>query len=309
MVQTNCLDKIVIIGGATASGKTELAIELAKQIDGEIVSADSINIYKGLDIGSAKPSIDERREILHHMINVVTPLDEFTVSEYKELATKCIKDVISRNKTPIIVGGTGFYIEAILFDLSYGNSKKNEELREKFSKILEIHGVDYLFSLLEDVDKETAQKLHKNDVVRVIRALEIFYSTGVKKSQINDKVNPNYDYNVFCVNFPREELYKRIDVRVDKMLEKGLIDEVQGLIDLGVTKNSQCMQGIGYKETYDFLVNGGKLEELTELIKLNTRHYAKRQITFFKRFDNLVNLEPISATENAKKIMEITGIK
>ncbi len=281
--------KILIICGATGSGRSTLAIEVAKKLNTEIISADSLAIYKELDIGTAKPTKDEQKEVKHHLIDVVSPFETFSVSDYENLALPIIDRLLSENKTPIICGGTGFYINSILYKLSYGGIPENLEVRNKFFMLSKTKGVEAVYNELKKVDEETAKKLHPNDLVRVIRALEIYYGTGKKKSEQNDKLIPRYDYTAVTINHDREVLYNRINKRVDKMLESGLINEVKGLIDKGVTIDNQCMQGIGYKEVYDAIINDN-FDGLADLIKLNSRHYAKRQITFFKKLENLQRL-------------------
>lgn len=304
MVQTNSIKKkIIIICGATASGKSDLAIKCAKALNSEIISADSMNVYKELDIGTAKPSNIERREVKHHLIDVVSPEKSFTVSEYKSLAEPIINDLFSRGKTPIICGGTGFYVNSILFDLSYGNGEGNLVVREKYKKLAAEHGNEFVFSVLQKIDPQTAEKLHPNDLKRVIRAIEIS-ENGKLKSDIKDDYTPKYDYIAFSINRDRDDLYNRINQRVDKMIENGLEDEVRNLIKKGITLQNQCMQGIGYKEIYAYLTGEYSLDEAIEKIKLNTRHYAKRQITFFKKLDRLEGLKPDDNELLAKRIIE-----
>ena len=278
--------KILIICGATGSGKSALAIEVAKRLNTEIISADSLAIYKELDIGTAKPTKEEQLEVKHHLVDVVSPFETFSVSDYESLALPIIDRLLSENKTPIICGGTGFYINSILYKLSYGGMPENLEVRNKFFNLSKTEGVEAVYNELKKVDEESAKKLHPNDLVRVIRALEIYYGTGKKKSEQNDKLIPRYDYTAVTINHDREVLYNRINKRVDIMLESGLISEVKGLIDKGVTIENQCMQGIGYKEVYD-AIKLNNFDGLADLIKLNSRHYAKRQITFFKKLENL----------------------
>lgn len=304
MVQKDCLNnKIIIICGPTASGKTALAISLAKKLNGEIISADSMNVYKGLDVGTAKPTISEQQEITHHLIDVVSPFDTFSVGDYRELALPIVENLLKKGKIPIIVGGTGFYINSILYNLSYGNTPENLQAREKYNKMLETEGIDSVYNVLLKVDPISAQKIHKNDTKRVIRALEI-YESGVKKSEIKDDLTPRFNYSAFMIDYPREILYDRIDLRVDLMVKNGLIDEVQSLINSGVTLDNQSMQGIGYKELYSYLTGQSTLDEAIEQIKLNTRHYAKRQITFFKKLPNLVYLQPDTLENLTKTVME-----
>lgn len=302
MVQKNSIkNKILIICGATATGKTDLAVQCAKRLNSEVISADSMYIYKNLNVGTAKPSISEMQGVVHHLIDVVKPDESFSVSDYKRLVEPKIQKLLSEGKIPVICGGTGFYINSILYDLSYGNAGANIEVREKFKKIAEEQGNLAVYKHLLSVDPDTANKLHPNDLKRVIRALEIYYSS-TKKSNIIDEFVPKYDYNAYAIDYTREELYERINNRVDLMLKNGLIDELNNLISLGITREHQCMQAIGYKELFDYLDGVGSLEETAELIKLNTRHYAKRQITFFKRLPNLRYLEK-DKTDNLAEII------
>lgn len=300
MVQENRLNpeknrKIIVVCGPTASGKTALAVEIALKFGGEIVSADSVSVYKGLDIGSAKPSEEEKKGVPHYLIDVASPKDSFSVGDYEELAVPTVEDILDRGKIPIICGGTGFYVNSILYRMSYGLSKGDAAIRQKYEQAADEKGRDYVYSVLKEKDPETAGKLHPNDLVRVIRALEIFDATGVKKSDIKDEMIPRYDFIALMPTMPREALYERINSRVDNMMSCGLTSEVKGLIESGVTPDDQCMQGIGYKETAEAILSGTKVA--TELIKMNTRRYAKRQITFFKRFQNLY---PIDFTSDDK---------
>ena len=301
MVQENSVkDKIIIICGATASGKTDLAIECAKLFDSEIVSADSMYIYKNLNIGTAKPSEDEMQGIKHYMIDIVSPTETFSVSDYKKLAEPIIKNILSRGKTPIICGGTGFYINSILYDLSYGNGQPNLEIREKYTNLAKEKGNEFVYNILLELDRESALKLHYNDLKRVIRALEIYHS-GTKKSDIQDQMIPKYDYKAYVIDHDRQMLYNRINKRVDIMINNGLVEETKALLKSGITKSNQCMQAIGYKEIIEYLEGNCSLETAINDIRLNTRHYAKRQITYFKKFE-LTHLKPSSAKELAQII-------
>lgn len=274
-------DKILVVAGPTASGKSSLAVELALEFNGEIISADSVSVYKGLDIGSAKPTEEEKRGVPHYMIDVVSPKQSFSVGDYEEAALPIVRDILSRGKLPVLCGGTGFYINSVLYKMSYGLSKGNLVVREKYERMAKTFGNDAVFSVLEKCDPETARKLHPNDLVRVIRALEIYETSGIKKSDIKDEKEPRFEFLLICPSMPREVLYGRINRRVDDMIERGLESEVRGLLESGVTLSDQCMQGIGYKETAEAILSGVPVP--TELIKMNTRRYAKRQITFFKR--------------------------
>lgn len=280
------MSKIIIVCGPTASGKSSLAFSLAKKLDTEIISADSLCVYKNLDIGTAKPTKEEQQIVKHHLIDVVDETESFSVFDYEKRALPIINDLLSKGKTPIICGGTGFYINSILYNLSYGKSSENSKIRQDLTNLASEKGNEHVYNLLKEVDIESAEKLHPNDLVRVIRALEIFYTTGEKKSMQNDKNTPRYDYVAVTIDRDRQELYNRIELRVDQMLNDGLVNEVQSLIDKGINKTHQCMQGIGYKEVYDAIISND-FSSLEYLLKLNTRHYAKRQITFFKKLPNL----------------------
>ena len=290
------MGKVLVVCGPTASGKTALAVDFAKKTGGEIISADSLLVYNGLNIGTAKPSMEERQGIPHHLIDVVSPLDAFSVSDYERMALPIVEKLLEKGKTPIICGGTGFYIQSLLYKSQFGNVGADEELREKYEKIAEEQGVEYLHGILREKDPESAEKLHPNDTKRVIRALEIFDITGKPKSMQKDELIPRFDFLAVSIDYPREILYERIDKRVDIMFEQGLKEEVENLLALGVTEESQCMQGIGYKEVVEGLKKGFSEEEIKELIKKNTRNYAKRQITFFKRMQNHIRLTPERAT-------------
>ena len=297
------MNNMLIICGATASGKTSLSIECATLLNTEIISADSMNIYKGLDVGTAKPDISERQGIKHHLIDVVSPFDSFTVSDYKNLALKSVDSILASNKIPVICGGTGFYIDSILYDFSYGLGKENPEVREYYKNMAKNEGNNAVYEVLLKKDYDTAVKLHPNDLKRVIRALEICHN-GTKKSEIIDERKPKFKYKAYAIDHDREVLYDRINKRVDAFVDNGLVDEVNNLIKMGVTINDQCMQGIGYKEIYSYLKGDLSLGDAIELIKLNTRHYAKRQITYFKRLSGLVWLKPDDTTILAKRIIQ-----
>lgn len=296
MVQEN---RVIVICGPTASGKSDLAIKLAQELNTEIISADSLAIYKKLDIGTAKPSEEERKLVKHHLIDCVDEKSTFSVDDYENMAMPILKSLLNQGKIPIICGGTGFYINSLIYDLSYGNTGADEKIREKYKEIVALKGNEYLYSLLKSRDYESSLKISPNDVKRVIRALEIYDITGKKKSEISDDKKPRFSFIAFMPEWNREELYSRINLRVDLMLKKGLIEEVKGLISGGLTKENQCMQGIGYKETYDAIISGD-YSNLAETIKQNTRRYAKRQITFFKKFENL-NYIPQNNFEQLKE--------
>ena len=297
--------KVLVICGATASGKTSLSLDCARAFNGEIVSADSLLVYKGLDIGTAKPSMEARDGIPHYMIDVVEPTESFSVSDYENTALPIVERLINEGKTPIICGGTGFYINSLLYKSQFGNVGASEEIREKYEELAKVHGKEYVHAILQEKDPESAKKLHYNDLKRVIRALEIYDVTGKAKSEQNDKLIPRFEFVAVSIAYPRDKLYNRINLRVEQMFRQGLIREVQTLMDNGVTEDMQCMQGIGYKEIAEGLRIGATEGEMMELVKKNTRNYAKRQETFFKRMQNHTYLSPEEATaENVANLLK-----
>lgn len=273
------MKEVLVICGATATGKTALAAECAKLLGSAVISADSQLVYKGLDIGTAKPTKEEMLGVPHYMIDVAGPEAEYSVSDYRDAALPILNELISQGKVPVICGGTGFYINSLLFDYSYGGVPANEEVRSKYENLAAERGKEYVYDILKEKDGASAAKLHPNDLKRVIRALEIAES-GVKKSDIDDGSSPRFSYLAVAADFPREQLYARINLRVDKMFEAGLVDEVQGLLSRGIDENCRCMQAIGYKEVLEGLKNGYSQSTMRDIIKQNTRRYAKRQITF-----------------------------
>ena len=297
------MQKALVICGATASGKTSLAVACAKKWNTEIISADSMLVYRGLDIGTAKPNEEEKQGVKHHLIDIVSPMESFSVSDYEKKALPIVENLLQEGKTPIICGGTGFYINALLYKSQFGNIGANEKIRLHYEELAKSNGKEYVHAILKEIDPESAEKLHFNDVKRVIRALEIYDITGKAKSKQQDVLIPRFDFLAVSVDFPREELYERINLRVDEMFANGLLEEVQSLLNQGITKDMQCMQGIGYKEVVEGLDAGWCLEEIKELIKKNTRNYAKRQGTFFKRMQNHIYLPPKEAT--VEKIEEL----
>lgn len=297
--------KLVCICGATATGKSELAVECAKRLNGEIISCDAFLVYSGLNIGTAKPTKRERGGIPHYMIDVADPRERFSVSDFERLALPVLNDILTRNKTPILCGGTGFYMNALLYKQSFGNVPANEEIRKKYETVLKEKGREYLHGLLREADPESAEILHPNDTVRVMRALEIFELTGRKKSEQNDVKIPRFPFVSFAFDYPREELYARIERRVDRMIGAGLVEEVKKLLQDGVPENAQCMQGIGYKEVVECLKNSQLQSTMSDIIKKNTRNYAKRQLTFFKRSENLHWLKPMNIADAAEEVVKI----
>lgn len=280
------MNKLVILTGPTAVGKTDLSIQLAKKINGEIISADSIQVYKGMDIGSAKITKEETDGIPHHLIDILEPKEEFNVHIFKKLATKAINDISSRGKIPIIVGGTGFYIQAVLYDINFDDTETDYEYREYLEQLAKDKGNAFLHDMLKEVDYESATAIHCNNLKRVIRALEYYKQTGKKISEHNEKERENkspYNFAYFVLNDKRDKLYNRINQRVDIMFDNGLLKEMETLIAKGYTRDLVSMQGIGYKELFNYFDGKTSLDETKELIKKNTRHFAKRQLTWFRR--------------------------
>ena len=288
------MKKLLVICGATASGKTSLAVECAKRLDGEVISCDALLVYRGLNIGTAKPTREEMGGIEHHLIDVADPTDGFTVHDFERLALDAVADISARGKVPVLCGGTGFYLNAVLFQSGFGNAAADEGVRAKYNAIAAEKGKEYLHGLLQEVDAESAAVLHPNDVKRVVRALEIYELTGKKKSDQQDGRGARFPYEAFAFDYPREVLYERIDRRAAQMFEEGLVEEVRELL-ASVPENAQCMQAIGYKEVVEGLKNGDNQSTMCDIVQKNTRNYAKRQLTFFKKLPNLHWLTPSDA--------------
>lgn len=282
-------NKIIAVAGPTASGKTALSIAIAKEFGGEIVSCDSMQIYKGMNIGTAKPDEEEKSGIVHHMLDVADPFSNYNVVNYKHDAEEAIDGILQRGALPVIAGGTGLYMDSVLNNVKFAEAEEASEERNRLTQIFEEKGKDYIHDMLAAVDPESAEKIHPNNVRRVIRALEIYYTTGKTMTQANEEsVQPKkYDSLVIGLSWDRETLNERINKRVDIMVEKGLVDEVNGLKAAGVPKNSTAMQAIGYKEIYAYLDGEATLDEAIEKIKLESRKYAKRQMTWLRRNKNI----------------------
>ena len=277
--------KVIVICGPTASGKTNLAIEVAKKVDGEIVSCDSMQIYKDMNIGTAKPTIEEMQGIKHYMIDFVSPDKRYSVSEYKLGAEKAIREIFDKGKVPILVGGTGLYINSLIYGIEYTDITINEEYRKELNSIAEIEGLEKLYEMAAKIDKEAMRTISKNDQKRITRVLEIYKQTGKTKTELEVESRKNgipFLYKVFAINMDRELLYDRINIRVDQMIEQGLIKEVKDLLDK-YTLFPTSMQGLGYKETRRYIEGEITKEELIEQLKMETRRYAKRQITWFRK--------------------------
>lgn len=302
---------VIVICGPTASGKTALSIELAKKINGEIVSADSMQIYKDMDIGSAKVTKDEMAGIKHYLIDIVSPDERYSVADYKKAAKAAIKEILEKSKIPIIVGGTGLYVDSLIYEIEYNNIKIDEEYRQLLKSIKENEGLEKLYEMAQEIDPEAMKKISKNDYKRISRVLEIYHETGKTKTQQEAESRLKeipYNYKVFAIDYERKKLYDRINKRVDIMIENGLIKEVQNLLNK-YEEFPTAMQGLGYKEVKQYLENQISKEEMIEKIKQESRRYAKRQITWFKKNDNTIWINGLdSIPENIKIIMEESNI-
>lgn len=278
--------KLIILTGPTAAGKTSLSIGLAKSVGGEIISADSMQVYRHMDIGSAKIKKEEMQGIPHYLVDILSPMEEFNVYLFQKLAKDAMEQIYGNGHIPILVGGTGFYIQSVLYDIDFTKSGTDTACRERLERLGKEKGAEYLHERLREVDEESAKTIHANNMKRVIRALEYFYLTGKPISEHNrlerEKESP-YDFRYFVLNDDRERLYKRIEQRVDLMMEDGLVDEVRKLKEMGCRKEDVSMQGLGYKEILEYLDGEFSLEQAVYLIKRDTRRFAKRQLTWFRR--------------------------
>ncbi|MDU2458688.1 MULTISPECIES: tRNA (adenosine(37)-N6)-dimethylallyltransferase MiaA [Clostridium] len=287
-------EKVLVIAGPTAVGKTDLSIKLAKELNGEIISTDSMQIYKYMDIGSAKITKEEMCGVPHHMIDVVDPSTPFSVADYKEMAQKCIDDIISRGKLPILTGGTGLYINALTCNMNFTEAENDLKYRSELEELAENHGNEYIHNMLKDIDPISYKEIHYNNRKRVIRALEVYKLTKKPFSSFNageEFYNGPYDVSYYVLNMDREKLYNRINLRVDMMMDKGLLEECIKLKEMGYNSSVQSMQGIGYKEIFYYLENKISLNEAVEMIKQGSRNYAKRQLTWFRRDPRAIILD------------------
>ena len=280
---------LIVVVGPTASGKTALAIDIANYVGGEIVSADSMQIYKYMDIGSAKPTAEEMSQAVHHLIGFLEPDDEFSVADYTELAHKTIADITSRGKIAVMAGGTGLYINSVVNDVTFGEIDTDYELREKLQKTAEEKGSEYLLEMLAEFDKESAERLHPNNV---------------RHQEETKRVESRYNPLMICIDWDRDVLYDRINRRVDIMIKSGLLEEVKGLMDMGYTKELNSMKGIGYKEVMDYYDGKMSFEDAVELIKQSSRRYAKRQLTWFRRDDRIHYVSSKNPFEESKKLID-----
>ena len=288
MTDTKANNRIIAVAGPTAAGKTEYAIEIARALDGEIVSCDSMQLYKYMDIGSAKPTPEQMAEVPHHLVDMIDPRDDFSAAKYQKLAKEAINDIFSRGRQPVICGGTGLYLESLVYDLDFAAEPDDEHARDRYYEIAEQEGPEALYSILSEKDPESAARIHPNNIKRVVRALEAFDS-GKPVEDINTAPEKTKDYEVVLIGITRdrEELYDRINRRVDIMMDEGLLDEVKSLVDMGLEFDDISMKGIGYKEIISYLNGEYDLDEAVRLIKKNTRHFAKRQMTWLRRYNDM----------------------
>ena len=298
---------LIILTGPTAVGKTKASIGLAKAVDGEIISADSMQVYRHMDIGSAKIKPEEMEGIPHHLIDVLEPDDEFHVVKFQQLAKKAMRKIWERGHIPIVTGGTGFYIQALLYDIDFDENEKEDACRKELEAYAREHGAEALHEKLALVDPASAEMIHPNNIKRVIRALEFYEQTGKRISEHNETQRQRespYAFAYFVLTDDRAHLYERINRRVDQMIEEGLVNEVQALKDKGYTKQLVSMQGLGYKEILDYLDGNCTLEEAIYTIKRDTRHFAKRQLTWFKRERDVIWINKQSFSYDAEQILD-----
>ena len=298
---------LIIVAGPTASGKTALAIELARHVGGEIVNADSMQIYKYMDIGTAKPTKEERAAAVHHLIDFLEPDASYSVADYAHDAHGVIADITSRGKIPVMCGGTGLYISSVADDVTFGEVETDYALREELKKTAEEKGGEYLIEILREFDPVSADRLHPNNLKRVIRAIEFYRLTGIPISEYQAETKrkkSRYDPLIMCIEWERETLYDRINRRVDMMFDAGLVGEVKRLREMGFTRELNSMQGIGYKEVMNCLDGAATLDETKEIIKQSSRRYAKRQMTWFRRDTRVHYINADNVADEAKKLAD-----
>lgn len=303
--------KVIIIGGPTASGKSKLALELAQKIDGEIISCDSMQVYIDMDIGTAKPTKEDMQKVKHYMIDIVKPNESFNVVQYINMVKLIIEDVLKRNKVPILVGGTGLYIESLINNIEFVESENDYEYRKELEEFSKDNGNEILYKKLLDIDPEFANSIHVNDTKRIIRGLEVYRKTGNTITYYNKKSREKespYTFYLFGIIEDREKLYERINKRIDKMLENGLVNEVERIYKK-YNNFPTAMQGLGYKEVVSFLNNKYSYEEMVEKLKMETRRYAKRQLTWFRRYKDMVWLdkEKMAIDDMVEQIKDMVG--
>ena len=293
-------DKVIVICGPTASGKTALSIELAKKVNGGIISCDSMQIYKDMNIGTAKPTIEEMQGIKHYLLDFVSPNERYSVADFKKDAKNAIKEILSKGKVPIIVGGTGLYLDSLIYEIEYQNIEFDENYRKKLEQEVEEKGLEELYDKAKKIDPVAIEKISKNDKKRILRILEIYHATGKNKTEQEIESRKNeveYDYKVYAISWDREELYARINKRVDLMIEQGLIDEVKNILQK-YEQFPTAMQGLGYKEVVDYLKGNCTKQEMIEKIKMETRRYAKRQMTWFRKNKQTIWIQGNNSIQN-----------
>ena len=298
-------NKVIVICGPTASGKTALSIELAKKINGEIISCDSMQIYKDMNIGTAKPTKEEMQGIKHYMLDCVEPNKRYSVADYKKEAKKCIEEIIKKEKKPIVVGGTGLYVDSLIYEIDYPNIEFDSEYRKYLEKMVDEEGLDRVYEKAKKIDQIAVEKISRNDKKRILRILEIYHATGKNKTEQEIESRKNeieYDYKVYALNWDRDILYDRINKRVEIMIEDGLIEEVQNLLEK-YKEFPTAMQGLGYKEVVEYLENKITKDEMIEKIKMETRRYAKRQLTWFRKNKETIWLDAQNDIQNNIKII------
>lgn len=302
------MNQVIVIAGPTASGKTRLSVEVAKQLNTEIVSADSMQIYRDMNVGTAKVTEEEKKGVPHHMIDIVSPFENYNVSQYAKDAKQCVDSILKKGKIPVIAGGTGLYINSLVYGYDLAPIPSDEAVREELTALYEEKGGEYLLAQLQKIDPKTAMRLHPNNARRLIRALEVYRISGTTISEQEERTKnapKPYDVRFFVLDTDREKLYERINLRVDTMLQNGLVDEVKMLLHQVVPKQNTAMQAIGYKEMVEYLDGYLSYEEAVDKIKLESRRYAKRQLTWFRRNEGAVWLEAsLPKEELAKAVME-----
>ena len=299
-------DKLIILAGPTASGKTSVSIDLAKRIGGEIISADSMQVYRGMDVGTAKIKADEMQGVKHYLINVLDPTEDFNIVKFQNMVKYSIEEIKRNGHIPILVGGTGFYIQSVIYDIDFDTQDDNGDIRKALEEEYDKKGANFMYEKLKKIDSVSAENIHKNNKKRIIRAIEYFLINNALISAHNEsqrKKNSPYDFRFFVLNPPRDILYDRINQRVDKMVEEGLVEEVKDLKNAGLSIENISMQGIGYKEILEYLDGEITLDEAVDKIKQNTRHMAKRQVTWFKREKDVIYINPFEF-ENNEKIVD-----
>jgi len=298
---------LIIIAGPTAVGKSDAAVELALRIGGEVVSADSVQVYRGMDIGSAKITKEEMRGVPHHLIDILDPSEDFNIKLFQKLAKEAIDSILDRGKIPILCGGTGFYIQSVLYDIEFTEEETDMRYRRELERLAEEKGTGVLYEMLREADPKSCENIHEKNVKRVIRALEYHHETGMPISEHNEEQRRRpaaFDHRFFVITDERETLYARIDARVDRMMDLGLVEEVRRLMEAGIARTYTAMQALGYKEIYDALNGAFTMEEAVYRIKRDTRHFAKRQLTWFKREKDVIWLDRSNYKDAAKEIAD-----